>query len=329
MSSYLNINNSWVIWSCKALLEDIDKDHILDTLIKNGASPKEATELLQILAQSPFLEAARSGANRARRESQSLRNQLYSIASKFVHQEIPTPETFHNVYLAHGVPVHIPGFCARSSALQNWNPQRLNQLIGNFKVEVCKGRLSDKTPDRNFRRYCHKMTMSKYIKEVEASHGNDLYMIARNNNFSLFAQHLWDDLTFPEGFFCPERAKQFTSFWYGPKFTHTKTHHDTTNILFCQIRGEKTFWLSPPENIELATQADSYYARKQLSELEQTQSVLTHIFKATLSPGDALLIPVGWWHEVLSLSTSISLGITGLLFENRYVDYHPAPLKNS
>ena len=54
-----------------------------------------------------------------------------------------------------------------------------------------------------------------------------------------------------------------------------------------------------------------------------------HIFKATLNPGDALLIPVGWWHEVLSLSTSISIGITGLLFENRYVEYHPAPLGSS
>ena len=304
--SELNISQPWISWACSALLEGVSTHQVLNILLENGAAAKEAELLLDGLAQSPAMKAALTGFSRARRETQHLKDQLYNIASQTVHQEFPTPEAFHNVYLAHNVPVHIPGFCANSPALKNWNPKRLKELVGDLSVEVCKGRESDSTPDRNFKKLLHQIKMSDYIDTVEASCGNDVYMIARNNNFSMFSERL-EDLIFPNGYFCPKRSKQVSSFWYGPKSTHTLTHHDTTNILFCQIRGQKTFWLSPPENIALAASARSYYATSQLSELCGPAKPVSmhHIFTATLNPGDALLIPV--WHEALSLSTSISL----------------------
>ena len=329
--SQLTISKPWVIWACSALLEGASRQQILQILIQNGADATESESLLNVAIQSPIMEAALSGYSRARRETHRLKDQLYEIASKDVHQEFPTPEAFHNVYLAHNVPIHIPGFCANSPALKAWNTERLKLLIGDLNVEVCKGRQADKNPDRHFQKYLHTLQMSEYIDLVEAGSGNDLYMIARNNNFTEFCDRLWGDLIFPEHYFSTERAKKTSSFWYGPKSTHTLTHHDTTNILFCQIWGQKTFWLSPPENILIAAEASSYYASSQLSVLSNCAEKCSqhHIFKATLNPGDALLIPVGWWHEVLSLSTSISIGITGLLFENRYVEYHPAPLASS
>jgi mannose-6-phosphate isomerase-like protein (cupin superfamily) len=42
------------------------------------------------------------------------------------------------------------------------------------------------------------------------------------------------------------------------------------------------------------------------------------VLEATVGPGDFLLIPVGWWHTVESLSTSISLS-----FHNFAVDGSP------
>ena len=46
-----------------------------------------------------------------------------------------------------------------------------------------------------------------------------------------------------------------------------------------------------------------------------------------LSPGQALFIPAGWWHEVDALDVSISLSVTAFARPNRYEWYRPGDVQ--
>ena len=46
-----------------------------------------------------------------------------------------------------------------------------------------------------------------------------------------------------------------------------------------------------------------------------------HTFE--LGPGDAALLPVGWWHQVVALSSSISVSFGGFRWANGFTWYCP------
>ena len=47
-----------------------------------------------------------------------------------------------------------------------------------------------------------------------------------------------------------------------------------------------------------------------------------HIHRLTLTPGDVLFIPVGWWHQVTALDFSVTITHTNFLWPNdAYADY--------
>jgi ribosomal protein L16 Arg81 hydroxylase len=43
-----------------------------------------------------------------------------------------------------------------------------------------------------------------------------------------------------------------------------------------------------------------------------------------LNPGDALFIPIGWWHQVTSLDFSVSATYTNFRWPNEGWQDHPA-----
>jgi hypothetical protein len=43
----------------------------------------------------------------------------------------------------------------------------------------------------------------------------------------------------------------------------------------------------------------------------------------TVGPGEALFIPVAWWHAVTALDVSISLTFTNFVHQNRFTWRHP------
>jgi len=81
-------------------------------------------------------------------------------------------------------------------------------------------------------------------------------------------------------------------------------HHDTCNILFCQVVGKKRFRLIDAAHTARLDEPNGFY-----STLSQERIDELPCKEVVLEPGMALFLPVGWWHDVHSLEFSMSISL--------------------
>lgn len=136
----------------------------------------------------------------------------------------------------------------------------------------------------------------------------------------------------------PGRRWTWESVFIGPANTHTGLHRDVPNNWFCQARGVKEFILFPAEEEAHMAPSKKYdwgatlstinIARfhenpGQLHALEKARGLY-----ARVEEGDALFIPKGTWHAVVSLAPSISLAVFGLTAAEIVFDGIPTATKD-
>lgn len=321
MSEDLALSPSWQLWIARRLHDGEEPDRVAERMVEHGLTPARAREEVYAIAAQAGTLAARPFALASR-----LRRVHHRLATRVDVRPGLDVDTLLHVYVAHSVPVLVPEFCAGWPAMTRWAPGLLRDRVGDALIEAVVD-ADHPHRDRAFRKHTATLTFADYIDRVEAAPpGNDLYMLANHHNISGPLVSLLDDVDAPDGLLSPGWRHHGASFWYGPAGTHTPTHHDTTNVVFCQIRGRKRLWLSPPEDPRLSDAHDGYYSPIALSDPKDTPGLC--VLQVDVGPGDMLLIPGGWWHEVLALETSVSLGIVGLAVPNRLEWYQPGfPLR--
>ena len=232
-----------------------------------------------------------------------------------------SPEALYRDYVRAHRPVVLPGFAQGWPAL-HWSHQLLAERLGDETIEVLDGRLRADHPDRDFSVLKTSMGPAEFADRVEKERGNNLYLVANNHLMAQDrAQALLEDLNFPPGFLDVDRHRGCNSLWWGPAGTQTAAHHDTCHALFLQLVGRKRFLFASPLDPSLMVDLDGYYQGQR-----DLQTLTKHVFETILEPGDLLLIPVGWWHQVEALDASIGISFTNLLVPNRFDDYRPGAL---
>jgi hypothetical protein len=104
-------------------------------------------------------------------------------------------------------------------------------------------------------------------------------------------------------------------YWVGPEGTRSGLHFDPYNVLFAQLKGSKRFYLLPPAVFPRLYLYNDFFSPVDL----ENRDNLAYPLSAGLKPievevkeGEVLLLPVGWFHQVTSLSYSISISLTHL-----------------
>src|SRR5262249_39505442 len=137
------------------------------------------------------------------------------------------------------------------------------------------------------------------------------------------------DLGFLDNILSREGDGAHGMMWIGPGGTFTPLHHDLTNNLLLQIVGAKEVLLAAPgETPRLYNDRHVFSRIRDLTEpgLVETYPKLNGlvVHRVRMNPGDALFIPLGWWHQVKALDFSVTITHTNFRWPNDFHATYPA-----
>ncbi|MEP7123392.1 MAG: cupin-like domain-containing protein [Byssovorax sp.] len=320
----LVLSPRWQLWIAENLLRGVAQESLIAGLVDDGVPASRAATEVRTLAASPAIAAGLAVARTARQLELVAAIDRHVRALSAAPREVerraaPSAEELFERYLCGSTPVVLTDLLTAWPALTRWSPAYFKERVGDASIVITSGRAADPDYDRNYREHLETTTMASFAdRVVAAGESNDVYMVSNNRNLEdASLRLLLDDVVLPTDYLDPDRLQGCVSLWFGPKGTLTPLHHDTTSVLFCQIVGEKRFRLIPPQETSLLPGARDYYAS--IADAREGAAIK----EVVVSAGEALFLPVGWWHEVLSLSVSISLSFTNFRRPNRFDWYTP------
>ena len=198
----------------------------------------------------------------------------------------------------------------------DWTIETLRWRIGGALVQVQHERRRD--PDYEINAPAHRAVMpfGQFLdRMLQPGAENDLYMTAQNAGENVTAlRPLWVDVGPFPGFLRPAPATGFV--WFG-RGTVTPLHHDETNNYLFQVIGEKHVRMFPPgERERLSPTVGVHSSAGWVSDESIEQRGIRRYHDVMLSPGQALFIPIGWWHCVRAPAVSLSVVYTNFIFPN-------------
>jgi len=322
------IARPWRVWLADNLLRGISPDALQAVLVGRGVASETATRGVAAALRAPELEAVRERLAGSEREALAARlhRTLHALRGLEIERRtLPTADEFLRHYYSTCTPVIFTDLVPRWPAFTKWSPEHLRDHYGDVELEIEAGRAADPAPDLHFEHHRRTATMAEFVARVlAAGETNDLYLIANNRNLARTGlRPLLADIELPTGYFdpAPGRAARCGAFWFGPAGTVTALHHDTSNILFFQVVGRKRVRIYPADEPTLLAHARGVY-----NDLDpERDPVLADLpgHDITLAPGDALFLPVGWWHHVRALDLSISVAFNHFVWPNEFDWYKP------
>lgn len=237
---------------------------------------------------------------------------LSSQASAIFRKENISTDEFLNEHYAPGRPVILGDAIREWPALTRWTPEYLAGKLGDRLVQVQAGRTANTDYERQKEAHRQLMPFSLFIDRIQQpAAGNNLYMTAYNSAANEAAiEPLYADMADIDTVLDRSSSGSRGMLWIGSEGTFTPLHHDLTNNLLVQIRGRKRIVMVPPSQYGKLYNDDHVFSKlhdiSNFDELHYPLAIDLHTYDIILNEGDALFIPICWWHQVTALDFSIS-----------------------
>lgn len=322
------ITDDWRRWIAENKLLGASDQSIITTLAKHGIDTNQAVQELEAIGSHPYFHAGHNFVYALKKTESHLAiaaqlAQLSPKSQQIERREFISREEFLENYYATNTPVILTGIVRDWKALSLWTPAYLKAKYGEVEVEIQTKRNSDHLYELHVDQHREKVLMRDYVDMVfNGDATNDYYMVANNGNLSKTElKGLLDDIEmFPE-YLDQNDTEGKAFFWLGSAGTVTPLHHDPTNLIFAQIYGRKTWKIMPPYCTPWLYNYTGVFSEVDCENPDGDRYPLfrnVKMIEVTLEPGDAIFMPVGWWHHVRSLDISISMSFTNFVFPNRF-----------
>ena len=236
--------------------------------------------------------------------------------------DAPAADPFYRHYYEANRPAKLTGIIDHWPALTRWSLDHFAATCGEAVVEAQVERERDgdyEIAKEAHRRRVRFAELIDWLREDEAS--NDIYLTAYNSGANAAAlAPLWDDLA-PIDLLAP-RSDRDGFFWLGPRGTLTPWHHDLTNNLLVQVVGRKRVRMAPPwalARMKNSRHCFSDWGNEPLAP-GAGDAETPPVIETVIGPGEAVFLPVGWWHQVEALDLSASMSFTNFRRPNAHVE---------
>lgn len=239
-------------------------------------------------------------------------------------------EDFLDSFFAPQRPTVLCGAIDDWAALKLWSPAYLKGRIGDAVIACQTGRASNPLFERERHKHLGTMAFDAFIDAAVGSVGNDIYVTANNAETNAEALAPMNaDLGALPGILDHAAGDAAGMAWIGPTGSLTPLHHDLTDNLLVQLVGRKRVIIaSPAETAKLYNSVDVYSDIPDLTDPGLDLSTFPlladiRLMDVTLAPGEALFLPVGWWHQVQALDFSVSMTYTNFVWPNMGHETYP------
>lgn len=322
----------------QALGEGLSDLAIRDRLIGAGLPEAQANREMQLAQMDPFYTAARQLSTRlaSRIEKRDWTLGIYARLAEMNPEPLSIPiidriepeRFFHEFYFANR-PVKLTGLVDHWPALTKWTLDYFDTLVGEAIVEVQGQRSAAKSYETDkdaHKRHVKLHEIIALLRRDEPS--NDYYITAYNDTVNKAAlAPLWADMG-PVSLLEPSGGND-GFFWLGPAGTLTPFHHDLTNNLLVQVAGRKHVRMVPSWEVARMKNALHCFSDREPGDFaaggsEVGWADLPPMLECVIDKGEAIFLPIGWWHHVTALDRSISMSFTNFAADNNFTGRYPA-----
>ena len=234
-------------------------------------------------------------------------------------------ERFFGDFYCANRPVLVTGLADHWPALQRWSFATLEREFGAVDVDVQWRRDDNPLYEIEADAHVARQNFGAIVRRIaDGGPSNDFYVTAFNSGHNKQAlAALWNDIGTIPGWLAPSEARD-GFFWMGPQGTITPFHHDLTNNLMVQIVGRKRVKLVAAAETPRMRNTRHCFSAWTGDDLPAGPGDAERppVAEVILEPGDALFLPIGWWHHVEGLTPTIGLSFTNFARDNDFHSYY-------